>query len=68
MPAIARWNACECRLAMPGTIRSPAASPRQPSGVHTRVGVEEVMRAFSPARARNATFAAATTAAGRRSD
>src|SRR3546814_18976741 len=50
MPAIARWKACECRLAMPGA--------RQPSGVRSilveaAAGVD--MPSFSPARGRNAT-------------
>src|SRR3546814_19500600 len=50
MPAIARWNACECRLAMPGA--------RQPSGVRSilveaAAGVD--MPSFSPARGRTAT-------------
>src|SRR3546814_13440287 len=50
MPAIARWKACECRLAMPGA--------RQPSGVRSilaeaATGVD--MPAFSLARGRNAT-------------
>src|SRR3546814_15283956 len=50
MPAIARWKACECRLAMPGA--------RQPSGVRwilaeAATGVD--MPAFSLARGRNAT-------------
>src|SRR5690606_22204279 len=54
MPAMARWKACECRLAMPGA--------RQPSGVRSivagvaaepAVGVD--MPPFSPAHGRNAT-------------
>src|SRR3546814_4276270 len=50
MPASARWNACECRLAMPGA--------RQPSGgrailVEAAAGVD--MPSCSPARGRNAT-------------
>src|SRR5690606_22416165 len=27
MPAIARWNAWECRLGMPGSVRMAASSP-----------------------------------------
>src|SRR5690606_41677604 len=40
MPAMARWNACECRLTMPGV--------RQPSGVRAMVRCV-VMRAFCTA-------------------